>query len=616
MTKEELIELCQNIIDESQEQLQQKPATYEFYNSFVRTHNLKTMSGIAKIPYLDFATALFYADSLDNDLTFSEVIDDIDSFRNVINELSGNELDQLNQIFSNFLRVKDGKILEIIFNNDDKEMMLIKTKKLFSSEKDTKQSKEFLDIAYKLMEKLIINNKKPGWNVSKLLEYYISSPHGTFNIISVIDVMKKINEDGLDYKSKKFEDRYDYNNILKMCNGIDLCRKMLNDKYKKRESCLSSKINIYKRFIRNVNAAFEKEEITNYETIIRDIDDEEIKVEFLRLVYEHNRPFYDRVEEKNEKLTKNSLVNYLSVLKNNGIKKDEVDLNKIMKNSCEDLDRMIKILIGIVPDRNVVLRIIEYTDLINVNYFKELKANNVLNSNAFIRYPLIFDSNSSYRKVLDENIKIINDYGLDFTLFTKNSQVLIENNNLNSSLSILNSYMLLNNLKDTRKFNFLNDDKLFEKLDKIIELGYEKYLDAGLDLLNENNWDRIYVLKSMGMLPERKEELLKCLREDKFFIPDEKLNLYIEDNSKYSSDLDVSYEIDMTRIIRENTITSNSLCFDGVIISKNRVARNLISEEFDTNDLFRAVINGSILSMEEIESIKSVFKNKVYKLDY
>ena len=48
---------------------------------------------------------------------------------------------------------------------------------------------------------------------------------------------------------------------------------------------------------------------------------------------------YDEVERKNRELNDNSLTNYLSVLKNNGISRNEVDLKKIVNNSCDDLER-------------------------------------------------------------------------------------------------------------------------------------------------------------------------------------------------------------------------------------------------------------------------------------
>ena len=151
-------------------------------------------------------------------------------------------------------------------------------------------------------------------------------------------------------------------------------------------------------------------------------------------------------------------------------------------------------------------------------------------------------------------------------------------------------------------------------LDKIIELEYEGLLVENLELLNEDNWDRIYVLKSMGVKPKDRDELIKCLRDDKFFISNERLNLYIEDTSKYYDDLDISYDVNFKEFVKNNEITSRTLCIDGVMISKNRILKDINSDYININELFKIIINGSILNMEEVESIKNGIKNKVYKI--
>ena len=69
-------------------------------------------------------------------------------------------------------------------------------------------------------------------------------------------------------------------------------------------------------------------------------------------------------------------------------------------------------------------------------------------------------------------------------------------------------------------------------------------------------------------------------------------------------------------LVKNHETSERTLNFDGVIISKNRVARNLVDEVFDVNDLFKAILKDCILSMDEIDTIKSCLKNKVYKLDY
>ncbi|MBR5370412.1 MAG: hypothetical protein IK137_03825 [Bacilli bacterium] len=614
MTTQDFIDKCQEKIDELNKKIEEPPIEYSYYNDFVRNYNIKTVAGLSKIPYIDLANALIYPD-MDAE-TLNEVFESTEGFKCLLNELTSDELDEVNQIFLSFVKSGDGDVLEYIFDYHNSNEIIKKVKKIFTTEGSSKEEKQHLLTVHNLIEKLLTNNKMPGWDIIRLVKYYRKSSAGMHNIIAVIRFVKFLKEENHDVNSKEYKERFakDEKDILDVCSAIEMCRKMINEDYKKYKASLSHELTIYKNLKKNVENAFKKDEITNYEMIIHDIDDEKMRREFLNLVYKHNKVEYDKVEELNMSLKKNSVVNYISILKSYSIKKEEVDLLKVMNNSCEDLDKMLKVLNGIVGDKNTIIRIIEFSNLESVNYFKELKSTGVLGNSAFMRYPKIFDANSVERKVLDKNIEMLKNYNIDFSLFHKAPDVLIENTNLSENIEILYYYELLDNLNNTRKMKFLKKDNLVEIIDKIIELGYEEFLDTGLDLLNENNWDRIYVLKTMGLKPETKEELIRCLRDDKFFIPDNKLSSYIENDTVFCEDLDIFYDTDIAAIVKDYANTKRSLSFDGVIISKNRVARNLTNDDFDINDFFKAIITNGVLDSSEIDTIKSSLKNKTYRI--
>lgn len=610
MTKQELVDICSERINKLSVKLENPPVEYSFYNDFVKDYNYKTISGLLKIPSVDFAAALLYPDI--EDKTLNEILDDVLSFRCVLEDLSSDELKTMNEIFRGFVHMDKGDKLEDIFKDTNVRRAAKDAKDYLNDYRVDEEEKQLLDKVHTVMNKLILNNRKYGWDILYLIHYYRDNTVVISNIISITSAFKYIKEgkeENLDFNSRDFKERYNTKDMMYICSAITECRRHINEEYRKIESNLRHRLNIYKKFLKDIEKAFESDEIKNYELIIHDVEDDILKLEFLRLVYQHNKIKYDEIDAVHEKLTRNSLVNYLTVLKSNGIKKDDVDLSKITRNSCEDLDKMIKILNGIVGDKKIIIRIIESSDLMNVNYFKELKSKNVLSTNAFSKYHDIFDINSIHRKILDKNIEIINSYKVDFTLFSKHPDILIENSNLGDNLEILKTYKLLDSLKYSKKFSFLKKNNLSSLIDKIIELGYENLLVENLELLNEDNWDRIYVLKSMGVKPEDNKELIKYLRDDKFFIPNDRLNIYIEDTSEYYSDLDYG-NININEFIKNNEVTSRSLCINGVIISKNRVLRNIDNG----NKLFKAIITGSILNMNEVESIKEDLKNKVYKI--
>ena len=610
MTKQELVDICSIRINKLSEKLENPPMKYVFYNEFAKQYNYKTIPGLLKIPYVDFAAALLYPEIKEKKL--NEITDDVLNFRCVLEDLTSDELKTMNEIFRGFIHMDKLDVLEEIFSDTNSRRAVKEARDYLEDSRINDDERKMLDRVHTTMDKLILNNRKQGWDMLKLVYYYGEDVLTSSNVISLITTFKYIkegNEKNINFSSRDFKERYNIKDMMYICDSITECRRHINEEYKKIESNLRHKLNIYKKFLKDIEKAFESEEIRNYENIIHDVEDETLKLEFLRLVYQHNKLKYDEIDAVHEELTKNSLVNYLTILRSNGIKKDDVDLNKVIRNSCDDLDRMIKILNSIIGDKRLVIKIIEISDYPTVLYFKELKTKNVLGNSAFTKYPDIFDSSSEHRKTLDKNIGIINSYKLDFSLFNKSSDVLIENDILDNNLEILKNYKLLDSLKNSKKFGFLKKDNLVILIDKIIELGYEDLLVENLELLNENNWDRIYVLKSIGVKPEDKKELIKYLRDDKFFISDNRLKFYIEDTSKYYDDID--YDINIQEFINRNESTSRSLCINGVIISKNRVLRNIDSG----NKLFKSIITGSILNMDEVESIKKELKEKVYKIN-
>ena len=615
MTKDELIDELNTRISFITSQLENPPLDYMFYNEFVRDNNLKTIPGLLQIPYVDFIVAVVFP-TFDFS-SFSELLGDIISFRRIFEDLDSQEFTDMKGVFRVFLKSARLGVLDMVFNDDDKDHALKVTHSILTPKSSDKKDCEIIERAMSTIDKLIINNGKQGWDVSKLVSYYRKKPDVMDNTVAIISMLKEFKEEkDADFSQSKYQEDHRVQKTFEVCTSIIECRKILSNEYKKTEDNLLNNRSIYKKFLKDIENAFEKDEIKNYELIIRNIDDEELKKAFLKLVWLHNKKAYDEVEQRNKRLNENSLANYLSVLKNNGISKESIDLQKITKNSCEDLDKMLKILNAIVGEKEKLIKIVEMSDLDSVKYFQELKTVGIINSGAFIKYPELFDSNSGYRKSFDKSMEILRENVVNKALFGKSIDVLIDNDNLDSNINVLRYYGLLDRLKTAKKFTFLKKSNLIETIDKVLELGYENLLLEDISLLNENNWDRIYVLKSMGLQPIDKKELIKWLRDDKFFVSDSVLKKYMEDVSEYYDDLDITYEADFMKIVKDNEMSERTLNFDGIIISKNRVARNLISDDFNVNDLFKAIINNCVLSMEEIETIKSYLKNKVYKLDY
>ena len=111
--------------------------------------------------------------------------------------------------------------------------------------------------------------------------------------------------------------------------------------------------------------------------------------------------------------------------------------------------------------------------------------------------------------------------------------------------------------------------ELVLKIDKLIELGYEYFLEEDLNILNSNNIKRLEVLRVMNYDLESKEELFNILNTDKFYIEDTKLDLYIPNIIPYKEhiELETDFSLDSFRN------TSRTYSFNGILISIPKVNR-------------------------------------------
>lgn len=147
---------------------------------------------------------------------------------------------------------------------------------------------------------------------------------------------------------------------------------------------------------------------------------------------------------------------------------------------------------------------------------------------------------------------------------------------------------------------------LEDVLDKVLELGFEDYLVEDLDLLNEVNWDRIYVLRAMNYPIDTKEDLLSILHSSSFFVSDDKLDSYIPNIVPYyDHTIYGEYSLEALEEYRQGSRLYN---VSGVLLSKRRILRHLSV----SNDLFQSAIQGSVLSHDEVSTIEKEFRGKVY----
>ena len=87
--------------------------------------------------------------------------------------------------------------------------------------------------------------------------------------------------------------------------------------------------------MKNIDAIFDKEEITEYGKYIKKIPSEEVRLEFLKLVYFHNLIAYQKTDLQYKKISKDSSAHYLALLKEYQILKD--DVVRVLHPVCQQI---------------------------------------------------------------------------------------------------------------------------------------------------------------------------------------------------------------------------------------------------------------------------------------
>ena len=174
---------------------------------------------------------------------------------------------------------------------------------------------------------------------------------------------------------------------------------------------------------------------------------------------------------------------------------------------------------------------------------------------------------------------------------------------------------LLNNIKGEDNYNFFDNNNLDLAIDILLELGLEEYLEEDLALLNySNRFNRLRLLKSLNITISSKEELIKYLTDNNFFVPDSKLDEYIYNSVDYFINYD---NLDYNEL--SYYTTSRTYKMGNLIFSKNRVLRNLSLMENNLSEkqiLVHAFLDGAFLTDNELEEFKELVvsdKRKVLK---
>lgn len=438
-----------------------------------------------------------------------------------------------------------------------------------------------------------------------------------------------------DILSDKAYNNYYNEVILKTKNYIRDLKKKKSDEI----NINKKRLIIYKKLLSELS----NNNLIKYQDYINELDDE-FKVIILSEILKHNQKYYLEINDK----LNNFNNNISEILRLNGF-----DFNKIDKFNQERLNNKFDIniineVLSIINKEPFYIKETEpfFTDILLcssknilnniINLYKhEYLDIHFIHDNIGI---LLSDSNQSltnYKCLYETLIKNINLYkSLNFNINNvKNSNpkmLLMDNNIINERLYLFKQYHI--NFDNQRNINYkyFTDDFIFNIIDSFIELGEYDYIKDNIETIYNNSFNivkRIYISNMINYnIWNDNNKLNNSIISGYLFpIKDNELDDYIINCTHYYMDKDIVNYFDnssfnysnIINILDNNYLNNDNYLFDDIIISRNKVIRNISSisnkiniDEFNIKSiLLNAIIYNSILDTDQIEIIKEEINN-------
>ena len=417
--------------------------------------------------------------------------------------------------------------------------------------------------------------------------------------------------------SEMVRDDYKIANLLKPISDARNEYHHLEQEQRNRRRHLSKCQVIYESLETNLYKALQSGEVRNVETLLKKVPSEEIRVAILKLVYKHNQEIYKSLSEEYRVLAANDASHYQVLLAKYGISPEDYEVGTVMENSIEDLESILKLLAKLsITNPTEILSVIQNTNLETVTNIQGLTERGIITSKLLTEHQSILNPNSKEYEDFMRNLSLISKKKLNPHHFTSAEEVFVtDHESFTSSIKTLEDYELLSNIKSGMNLSFLKDSNLSESIDLLLELGYESNLEECLELLNyKDKFDRLKVLKELNIPASSTATLIDILTTDKFYVSDSEISNYIYNAAPYNLPRGIvaveepkKKVSDVSRLSAFSN-TSRTYSFDGVVISKNRVHRNLshiLATGKPTDRLVYAVLNGATLNDEEVSKVKT-----------
>lgn len=603
---------CESILNTSSKEL-------DFLTRFYKENTFGGIDGMLTMDLTDFITAyiMSYVTNEDRDEAFAYLHKSIESIRNIIENSTEEGMDDLINICNAISRYGALKQVRDLFADSNRRRSKMKLTTMLSNKVISSDDLEFL---FELSE-------NEDCNVAELFNLYcqVEEPFDdamcmVHDMIALRDDYDKFNQAleiyGPNSKERKFlvqsfKDDFDITEISKNFRYMRGYYEEISKEFNSRKKTANKELGIYRALEQKIVQAIQKEEITDVRKLISKINDEEIKLKVLQLVYEHNKDYYEKLLAEYNELSQNSTIHYQRLLKDNDI---EIDAQTIMQNSVQQVTDMIAKLKSVgITDTKVIGEILQITDAETFNQVITFFMNSTLTSKITTISPMLFNKDSDEYKNLLVNTKMLKEQGINPRNFETTQIIFISEPSLvQRNIEFLKAYSFDKSIIKGVDYSFLLNENLLEVLDKMLELGLESFIEEDLSILNYyKNINRIRVIRELNIPITSLDQLKEILTTDQFLLSDEDIMKYVEQIDPSSIKMtDIPDEVMRLKQFE----TTRTYDVNGVILSKNRVQRNYHDAKEDDeveNKAMYSILHNSIMTQTEYETLKQSLTNSL-----
>ena len=458
--------------------------------------------------------------------------------------------------------------------------------------------------------------KKDLPKISSFLKFYENDPESISVIMDLVLAhreLKKASDFTKDLKENCYcgytnrEEKRFLESKVKLYNKVCDAKSILNEVSKirnlvdeqrsrasKYEKNIRKELCGYDKALTLLDVSLKRREITNAKEIIKNVKDEDMKKAFLKLIYEHNKVYYEELENEYNRLNQNDSNKYVALLQKYNISFTQEDVKEIMRrNNIDDTSEIINNIVKLnLTTQNV--EILKHTSLDKFMRIKNLVDCGYISVKYLNNNEKFMWDESNLLDIYEENISYLDKFNLNPGMFINITDVIIYSfDSFSNNLKILNDYGLLKYLKNVDNLSFLRDINLVSKIDKFLELGYESFLENDLGILNLSNLKRLDILKSLNMPITDISTMYKVLSDQKFIIDDSKIDEYLPNV------VELSEKKNITSNLSDFRNTNRVYSIGDSLFSINKINRLLESG----NSLYDSLFMNRKFSEEEYDNI-------------